>query len=190
MATGRIRKPRAESMMKRLPAPLTICFYGDKTRIAVVMGNCLHENGTVWCHDLETGSRVDLSLDFLHEDPAQLEPGVLVSIIEGWADYGNADAAWWLGCFYEGRNRPKSVWYYIAAIRMCPVGYGWALTRIYADACFPSLAAGVLSSELSFLREIQEFCGAGKFGKWKDAIAKAKEARHTAAGDTQPQKAE
>lgn len=138
--------------MTKLPAPLTTCLYGDRTRIAVVMGNCTHMNGAIWCHDLETGSRVDLHLVEMHEDPVQFEANVLVSIIEGWAEGGNADAAWWLGWFYEGANHSKSVWYYIAAIRMSPADAVWAFGRI------------------------QELCG--KLGDWKEAIAKAKSAAH------------
>lgn len=147
--------------MTKLPTPLTTCLYGDRTRIAVVMGNCSHVNDTIWCHDLETGSRVDLHLFDMHEDPVQFEASVLVSIIEGWAEGGNADAAWWLGGFYEGANHSKSVWYYIAAIRMSPADAVWAFGRI------------------------QDLCG-NKLGDWKEAIAKAKSAAHGLTAATEP----
>lgn len=138
--------------MQKLPPLLTTCLYGDRTRIAVVMGNCPYANGSIWCHDLETGSRVDLHLDEMHEDSVQFETNVLVSIIEGWAEGGNADAAWWLGWFYQGVNHSKSVWYYIAAIRMSPAAAVWAFGRI------------------------QELFG--KLGDWKEAITKAKSETH------------
>jgi hypothetical protein len=169
------------------PLPLTICRYGDWTRAAVIMGNCIGEDGTVWCHDFKTGRRLDLDPKTILVEPDQPGYEALLPLVEKWADSGNSDAAWWLGWWHEGKNHPKSVWYYIAAMRMNQDAHGWAFGRLLGDTYNPVMCRDVPEPSLDFLDGIQEFRQheAGermlaniKWGDWREATRQAKEAVH------------
>jgi hypothetical protein len=174
--------------MSELPPPLTLCRYGDWARAAVVMGNCIGENGTVWCHDYKSGRRLDLNPKTLLIEPDQPGTEKLLSTIETWAESGKSDAAWWLGWWNEGKNHPKSVWYYIAAMRMNQGAHGWAFGRLLTDTYNPVMCSHVPEPSLDFLDLIQEFrqyeAGERKlaniqWGNWREAVAMAKKAVHT-----------
>lgn len=168
-------------MPNNIPLPLALCRADGLPNLVIVMGNCVQDCGTVWCQDFVTGDRVEPRLEHLHEEEEQPGPEGLVPKIEAWAEAGNSDAAWWLGWWHEGTNHPKSVWYYMAALRRNPKDHGWALRRIYGDARSACMREGVPRPDLSFLSDVQEFCGAREWGDWREAISRAKTAVHTSA---------
>lgn len=75
-------------------------------------------------------------------------------------------------------NHPRSIWYYIASLRMTKGQPRWALKRIYADAYTGGMCKDVPEPCLRFMQEIPEFNGAKTWGDWKQAIACAGRAIH------------
>lgn len=147
-------------------------------RTIAVLGNSISEKNTVWCADWRTGKRFDPETCWLRalpdaEQPAQIE---LLAKVTAWAAKGNADAAWWLGWWFEGENHAKSVWYYVAAIRREPAAFGWALERVSSDARSACIRGDKQKLDLAFLAEIPEFNSADDWGDWREAIGKAEAA--------------
>lgn len=150
------------------------------TRTFVLLGNSIQDDDTIWCSDWRTGKRFDVKNYLLRILPEaqQVTTGEIQDRMAQWAKKGNADAAWWLAWWYEGTNHPKSVWYYMAALRKDPKAFGWALNRVYSDARHACMCEGIEAPSLDFLREIQEFNGVKVWGDWREAIAKAETATH------------
>ncbi|MBU2819299.1 hypothetical protein HF282_17725 [Acidithiobacillus ferrooxidans] len=170
-----------------LPKYTDLWLVSGRARPVAVLGNCVDRDGTIWCADYGTGERVDIAPgDFLRLADDQPGRDAVVKTLTEWAHLGNADAAWWLGWWWEGTNHPRSVWYYIAALRMDPNTHGWAEDRILDDAWSGYVCEGIPKPDLSFLREIQEFRlddegERGDIGDWKEAVRKAKAAVHKSA---------
>src|SRR3546814_3444843 len=138
--------------------------------------NTIEKGRRVWVMEFSTGQRGNARLDdlLLREDRRSLSESDFVDLFTLWASKGNADAMWWLGWWYEKSNHPKSVWYYIAALRADPDGHRWAFSRIVSDAKYATMYSGVSEPDLSFLDDIPEI---REFklhvGKWEEAVLKA-----------------
>ncbi|HDR8974268.1 TPA: hypothetical protein QDB32_003985 [Burkholderia vietnamiensis] len=151
---------------------------------AVILGNSVREDGTIWCADWESLTKKYCTVGDLRAQRDVVNPSWedLLTRMEGKAESGDADAMWWCAWAHEGTNHPKSVWFYMAAIRRDPRKHSWAWERIYSDARHPYLCEGVQEPDLSFLETVDEFCGAREWGKWEDAITNAKVAVHAPKG--------
>jgi hypothetical protein len=180
-------------MFEREPMVGEICTLRVTRQTLVVLGNSTAENNTIWCADYATGERVDAYLNELNPErllSALFPIAKTISKCREWALAGHSHAAWWLGWYYEGKNHPKSVWYYIAAMRRSPRQHDWAFVRVYGDARQPGLCRGTPPPLLSFLEEIDEFrqfrsgissLAAIKWGGWQEALRSADEAVHVPA---------
>lgn len=171
--------------MSKLARPDTACLYRRNSRRSaealIVLGNCIDEDTqTIWCASWMSGKRHDVRPAQLLRLPDEAQP----SWSEGcercalWAAQGNHHAAWWLGWAYEGVNHPRSIWYYIASLRMTKGRPSWALQRIHADAYTGEMYESVPEPCLRFMQEIPEFNGAKSWGDWKQAITCAERAIH------------
>jgi len=90
---------------------------------------------------------------------------------------------WWLAWWHEGKNHPKSVWYYVAAIRANPKKHGWVLDRLYGDARSACVCNGIPTPDLGFLANIPEIT-ALQIGKdWEEAVRQAEQAEHVPAAE-------
>ncbi len=158
-----------------------LCAYQDK--VVLVMGNCSHEDDTIWCAEYVSGVRCDPPAADLKRLPQRQQHAwdEVKATVTRWAHEGNSDALWWLAWLYEGSNHPRSVWYYIAAMRRNPEAHGWALSRVYSDSRNPIMSEGVTAPDTGFLVEIAEFNGAKVWGDWQEAVTKAANAVHIAA---------
>ncbi|WP_238533116.1 hypothetical protein, partial [Xanthomonas phaseoli] len=130
----------------------------------LVLGNCVAEDGTIWCASWTTGRSEHPQADTLTflADREQPDLEAVLNRVDHWTMRGNADAMWWLGWWHEGTNIPASTWYYIAALRADPQRYRWALRRIHSDtmahvAGRGALCPGVPQPDMSFVGAIPEF---------------------------------
>lgn len=124
--------------------------------------------------DIRTGALT------VRKDRRRLREASIVNRFEWWAHLGNSHAMWWLAWWNEGINHPKSIWFYVAAIRAAPESHSWAWERIKANAKTPCLCPGVLEPTLDFLEEIPEIQGNPRESRddWKLAVYKAFSAVH------------
>lgn len=160
--------------------------YLYKRRPVVVCGNACGEDGRIWCHRWFDGKRVDPPADQLtvHPRAAALTAEDLHRQFHAWATQGNADAMWWLGWWFEGEHHPRSVWYYVAALRANPRRHGWAQARIMSDARSAYMCKGVPKPDLAFLDEIPEMQGEPIGADWIGALNLALAAKHLPAAAT------
>ncbi len=146
-----------------------------------ILGNGTYDDGlTIWAARRITGERVDATV-------AKLIPtaitstntfGELTRRCAVWARAGNADAAWWLGWRFDGVNLPKSLWYYLAAIRKAPRAYGWYLSNLFDNALYGIMCEGEPQAHIGFIKDIAEFNDRKPSTNWQDAIALAENAVH------------
>ncbi len=162
--------------------------------LAVVLGNSVQENGSIWCVAWDEASELygtegrpsvkDLEIR------GKIDFKVLVKRMEQFAKEGQAHAMFWLGWWYEGVNHPKSTWYYIAAIRADTEAYKWMFKRLYNDTFYGAMTRGVKHPTLQFLTEIMEFeNGKTPRDQWLMAVEKAESAKHRAATKKQYERA-
>lgn len=150
-------------------------------RTAIICGNTIDEKNTIWVMDWDTGDCADAPVDLLEkrQDRMSLPESEILDRFEEWAREGNDYAMWWLAWWHEGTNHPKSVWYYVAALRAAPRHHGWALERIQSDARTPYMCEGVPAPDLTFLNNIMEMSGTGVGRDWAEAVRQAESAFHT-----------
>jgi len=152
----------------------------------VVLGNVVNdETGTIWCAGWDTGTRYDLNPTELRRLPETKQPTweEVCSRCAGWAAKGDHHSAWWLGWAYEGVNHARSIWYYVASLRMTRGKPSWAWPRIYDDTFSGSMCPNIPHPSLEFLKEIPEFNGAKEWGEWQPAIRHAEIAEHVPASE-------
>ncbi len=162
------------------PGPGTLCLSGR--RQVFILGNCVNENGEIWCADRKTGKPIYVAAAGLRPAPTTHQEGELLQLATQWARAGESHAAWWLGWVHEGSNHPKSVWYYIAAIRRSRKTYGWLLERVLSDARYGVMCAGTPQPCVKFLQDVCEYRGQ-QSNDWKAAIERAECAAHVTATD-------
>lgn len=150
-------------------------------RVAMVAGNSLNSHGQLWLFDWESSQDGNFPLSMLtpRPDRRSLSEGVILDRVGEWARDGVASAMWWLAWWHEGRNHPKSVWYYVAAIRRAPSDHSWALDRVRADAQYACMCSDVPAPDLAFLGAIPEMSGQ-ILTDWREAIRKAEATAHIA----------
>lgn len=155
-------------------------------RTAIICGNSVSEQKTIWVKDWNSGDRANAPVSELglREDRKTLTEETIVSRFSEWARAGNSDAIWWLAWWFEGTNHPKSVWYYVAALRADPKAYGWARERIIDDARTPCLCKDIPTPEMAFLKDIPEIQGRAIGTDWAEAVAKAEQSVHVPAKKT------
>jgi len=162
--------------------------------LAVVLGNSVQENGSIWCVAWDEASELygtegrpsvkDLEIR------GKIDFKVLVKRMEQFAKEGQAHAMFWLGWWYEGVNHPKSIWYYIASIRADTEAYRWVFNRLYNDTFYGAMTRGVKYPTLTFLTEIMEFVERKiPRGQWLMAVEKAEVAKHRPATRKQYERA-
>lgn len=149
-------------------------------RKAFVAGNSIDDDGTIWLFDWETGdvAYLPVVLMTVREDRFLLSEENIVQRLQEWARAGNSDAMWWLGWWHEGKNHPKSVWYYVAALRANPKKHAWARWRICCDARSAYMGSDVPKPDISFLANITEMQGDTISTDWQGAIHEAEIAVH------------
>ncbi|MBY0244605.1 MAG: hypothetical protein K2Q03_04025, partial [Sphingobacteriaceae bacterium] len=91
----------------------------ETEQLHVVLGNSVTEENELWCADWITLKTKytdigNLNLQTKVKHPDWLE---LIKRMEDTAEKGDSDAMWWCAWVHEGKNHPKSVWYYMAAMR-------------------------------------------------------------------------
>ncbi len=156
-------------------------------RVAVILGNSIQRNNTIWVADNDTGEMNHLPISTL-VPAANLPPQPLSSTVakcEEWARNGNPDAMWWLGHFYEfggdeiDPNGKKALAYYMAAIRRDPEGFGDNFQRVYIDGqtLFElDVTPRLLNEASKFCAKFVEFTPEGvtgrgvRLGTWSQAI--------------------
>lgn len=151
-------------------------------RDVFILGNCVEDDGTIWVADRRTGKSA-------HVHPSALSlvrtrTDTVAELTErciGWARRGDADAAWWLGWYFEGEQHAKSVWYYVAAMRKAPEAFAWAWQRVYGDALDAYMCEGAPTPCIKFMHDVAEFNGR-RSADWQEAIAKAESAVDEAVG--------
>lgn len=157
-----------------------------------ILGNCASDDGkTIWASNRQTGKRMDAVIKELIPTSVTGKDtlGELTGKCVEWAKAGNADAAWWLGWRMDGENHPKSMWYYLAAIRMNPNAYSWYLSNLHDNGKFGAMCSGVTQPDINYMREIPEFIGQGISSNWLQAIAGAEAAIHKPATASQLERA-
>lgn len=161
-------------------------------REVFVLGNSPSEDGrTIWSAERQTGRRIDAVIEAMTPTSTSGATTLseLVNLSTAWARDGNSDASWWLGWWFEGVNHPKSIWYYIAAIRLNADCHGWAIDRIAGDARFGCMCSGTPQPDISFLKGIPELCGKRISPDWMKAIENAESAVHQPASAAQIEQA-
>ena len=156
-------------------------------RLAVILGNSIQRNSTIWVADNDTGDMTYIPVKDL-VPAVDLPPQPLsmtVAKCEEWARNGSPDAMWWLGHFYEfggeeiDPNGKKALAYYMAAIRRDPDEFGDNFERIYVDGqnLFElDVTPQLLHDASVFCAKFVEFTPEGVTGKgvrlgaWKQAI--------------------
>lgn len=148
-------------------------------RTAFIAGNSVGSNGGIWLFDWNSGDSGHFSVMDLtaRSDRFRLTEEDILLHIAPWSRQGNSDAMWWLGWWYDGRNHPKSVWYYVAAIRAAPKKHGWALGRIISDARSAYMCEGVPAPDLAFVADVDEMQGRCS-ADWAGAVRQAEAAVH------------
>lgn len=152
-------------------------------RLAFVAGNSVNDDGTIWLFDWNTsqvGYRPVATMTACSDRRSLTEEDIVARMTE-WTRQGSTDAMWWLAWWFEGKNHPKSVWYYVAAMRANPKKHAWVLDRLYDDARTACMCEGVPTPDLGFLVDIPEMQG-GQIGRdWKEALGRAEQAEHVPA---------
>lgn len=150
-------------------------------RVAMVAGTGVESDGRLWVFDWNSGQDGDFPLSMLtfRADRRSLTETAILDRVTKWAGEGSASAMWWLAWWLEGRDHPKSVWYYIAAMRRAPEDHAWALDRVRSDAKYACMCRGVPAPDLAFLGTIPEMSGP-ILTDWRDAIRQAEAATHVA----------
>lgn len=138
------------------------------------------EDQTIWVMDWNSGDKVQAPVYLLEprEDRESLATEDIIHRIGVWARGGNSYAMWWLAWWFEGANHPKSVWYYVAALRANPSGHGWAHDRIRSDAQYPIMCKDVPAPDLVFLDGIPEINRLAIGQDWAEAVRMAEAAVH------------
>lgn len=160
-----------------------------RNRVAVVCGNTIRDDGTLWVMGWNSGVCGYFTLkEFIHrKDRFSVTDKKMVNRFSKWARSGNADAMWFLAWWFEGTNHPKSVWYYIAALRAYPKKHKWAYQRVIQDATHPICCQGIPLPDLQFLEKIPEIYEPKILSnKWQEAVKMAEEAIHTPDPDELP----
>lgn len=152
-------------------------------RTAIICGNSVSRNGTIWVMDWNSGARADANKNMLEvrADRKSLNENDIVDRFSQWARDGNPDAMWWLAWWFEGKNHHRSVWYYVAAMRSDPEGLGWAQERVMSDARSAHMCEGVPDPDTSFVSSIPELRGAPIGPDWLSAVNEAEKAVHVPA---------
>lgn len=151
-------------------------------RVAFVAGNFVDEDNDIWLFDWNTGDvgyRPVAGMSERDDRRLLTEEAIMTKMVE-WSQR-SADAMWWLAWWYEGKNHPKSVWYYVAAMRADPKKHAWVLDRLNSDARSACLCEGVPTPDLGFLSEIPEMQGQGIGQDWLQALRQAERAEHVPA---------
>jgi len=174
-----------ESRMKPLfvPAnrkPIQVPDYGQVFKVrgeaVCVLGNSLDDDGLLWCATWIGGLRRNLAPSaFKRAERLPVATEQVVAQCEAWARAGDAEAAWWLGWWYDGSKHAKSTWYYIAAIRRDRDTHGWALGRVISDALYGVTCEGVPMPSLLPLHSIEEFQTRRISADWEEAIRAAEQ---------------
>jgi len=148
--------------------------------IVVICGNSISKANTIWVMEWNSGGVAHAPLDELVARPDEngLSSDHLVGKFAEWARMGITEAMWWLGWWFEADHHPKSVWYYVAAMRGSPDKYGWALDRIAGDAQSEMRWRAELKPDLSFLADIPEIQTKRIGRNWREAVANAESAQH------------
>lgn len=161
------------------PAELTGQLRNLDGQTLFVAGTSTHNDGSLWVMDWETGEsrRVEsstLAVASFDDVPSHEE---VCRRMTTWAQAGNSDAMWWLANHYEDRNHPRSVWFFVAALRRNPAAYRWLLRSIRSDAYAPNYFRHEPVC-LEFLESIPEITE-GRIGKnWAQAVESAVDAEH------------
>lgn len=108
-------------------------------RSAIVLGNCIKADGTVWVADYETGEMSRPVASALRY--TQTRPEDVFRRCVRWAVDGNPDAMWWLGDVHEygsrelivGRDNLRALGYFVGAIRHDPRGFSGNAHRVFTD---------------------------------------------------------
>lgn len=150
-------------------------------RVAMVAGNSVDSHGRLWLFDWHSSQDGYFPLSMLtaRTDRRSLNEEAILGRVTEWARGGVASAMWWLAWWHEGRNHPKSVWYYVAAMRRAPKDYSWALDRVRSDAQYACMCSEVSMPDLAFLGAIPEMSGA-ILTDWLEAIRQAESSTHIA----------
>ena len=154
-------------------------------RLAFVAGNSVNDDGTIWLFDWNTaqvGYR-PVTIMTVRNDRFSLTEEEIIAKMTEWTRQGNSDAMWWLAWWFEGKNHPKSVWYYVAAMRANPQKHGWVLNRLNGDARTAYMCAGVPTPDLEFLDHIPEMRGGRIAPDWEKALRQAENAEHVPAAN-------
>jgi len=148
--------------------------------MAIVCGNRISEKGRIWLMAWNSGmsGRFRLPQMKLRDDRLSISMEAMVARLSEWARAGNAEAMWWLAWAHEGVNHPKSVWYYVAALRADPQAYRWAHERIVSDAYSATMCKDAPRPDLAFLQEIPEIQDAKILRDWASAVKMAENAVH------------
>jgi TPR repeat protein len=156
-------------------------------RLAFVAGNAIDSDGTIWLFDWKTGDVEYRPFESMtaRNDRKTLTDEHIIEHMTGWTGEGNSNAMWWLGWWYEGCNHPKSVWYYVAAMRANPKKHAWAYDRLYLDARSAVMCEGVPKPDLGFLTTIPEMQEYAIGRDWQEALRMAEKADHIPASGQQ-----
>ncbi len=110
--------------------------------MAIVLGNSIRADGSVWIADNESGEMSRPLASSLILDRSLCQPlRETYRRCVRWAVDGNADAMWWLGDIHEygasrdgiARNKLRAFAFYVAAIRRDRMGYEENALRVFTD---------------------------------------------------------
>lgn len=174
--------------VKRSTGPAYGQIWLYKQREIFILGNTI-KDGLIWSADRITGERLDPNIDDLSLFDSGMshrqEFNELLASAVRWARDGNADAAWWLGWYFQGTHHPKSVWYAIAAIRMNRPAFGWAFSLTYDNGCYGAVSSGTPYPSILFMKKIHEFATNKWSSDWQEAIQQAEISVHEAVSESQ-----
>jgi len=161
----------------RSPCYCEVWYSSTYEREFLILGNSTQEDGSIWAFDLDHQEMCYMPIkDTKYVRKFGFDETNMLCIER--AKKGCADSMWWLAWINEGTNHPKSVWFYIAALRANPDKHSWAFKRIYADSRSSYMCEGVEEPCLEFLGEIEDFQTGSIGDDWKAAIDKALTAVH------------